>query len=127
MTETETQAAPAAETTEDASLLDQILMETKMGPADEGYDVARKGVAAFISELMKPNRQGEKVNNSAIDQMIAEVDRKMSEQVSAIMHNEDFQKLESAWRGLKFVVDRTDFRQNVKLELLNVSNSIVNP
>ncbi|MEO1200581.1 MAG: type VI secretion system contractile sheath large subunit [Pseudomonadota bacterium] len=121
MAETETQAASAAETTEEISLLDQIMQETKITPAEDGYDVAKKGVAAFVAELMKPNRTGEKVNNSAIDQMIAEIDQKLSAQVSAVLHNEDFQKLESAWRGLKFMVDRTDFRQNIKIELLNVS------
>ena len=31
------------------------------------------------------------------------------------------QKLESAWRGLKFVIDRTDFREGNKVELLNIS------
>ncbi|MGZ3478256.1 MAG: type VI secretion system contractile sheath large subunit, partial [Polyangiales bacterium] len=33
----------------------------------------------------------------------------------------DFQKLESAWRGLKFAIDRTDFRENIRIEVLNAS------
>ena len=41
--------------------------------------------------------------------------------VLEILHHEQFQKMESAWRGLKLVVDRTNFRENVKLELLNIS------
>lgn len=106
--------------TED-SILDQILGETKLQPSDEGYDVARRGVAAFIAELMQPARKDEKINNAVIDQMIATIDQKMSAQLDLILHDETFQKLESAWRGLKFVVDRTDFRQNIRLEMLNVS------
>lgn len=106
--------------TED-SILDQILGETKLQPSDEGYDVARRGVAAFIAELMQPARKDEKINNAVIDQMIATIDQKMSAQLDLILHEESFQKLESAWRGLKFVVDRTDFRQNIRLEMLNVS------
>ncbi len=78
-------------------------------------------MAAFIAELLKPNRGAEKVQAGMVDQMISEIDRKLSAQVDAILHNEDVQKLESAWRGLKFLVDRTDFRQNIKIELLNVS------
>jgi len=108
-------------TTTDLSLLDQILVETKITPRDEGYDVARRGVAAFVAELMKPNRADEKVNNAVVDQMIAEIDRKISEQLDAVLHTEQFQQLESAWRGLKFMVDRTDFRQNIKVEILSVS------
>ena len=42
-------------------------------------------------------------------------------QIDEILHHAEVQKLESAWRGLKLLVDRTDFRENIKLELLNVS------
>ena len=118
---TEAAGGAAAETTEEGSLLDQIMNETKLKPNDEGYDVAKKGIGAFIAELVKPTRAGEKINNAIIDQMIAQIDQKLSSQVDEILHNEDFQKLESAWRGLKFVVDGTDYRQNIKTELLMVS------
>ena len=37
------------------------------------------------------------------------------------MHHDTFQAIESAWRGLKFLVDRTDFRKNVKIEIMDVS------
>ncbi len=106
---------------EEASILDQILGQTKLAPSDEGYDVARRGVAAFIAELMQPARKDEKINNAVIDQMLATIDQKMSAQLDTILHDESFQKLESAWRGLKFVVDRTDFRQNIRIEVLNAS------
>jgi type VI secretion system protein ImpC len=56
-----------------------------------------------------------------VDDMIAEIDKKLSLQVDSILHHRDFQKMESAWRGLKFLVDRTDFRENIKVELLNVT------
>lgn len=123
MSDTEFQGgvAPAATTTADFSLLDSILQETKLQPADEGYDVARKGVAAFVAELLKPSRADEKINNAMVDSMIAEIDHKLSRQLDAIMHVEGFQKLESAWRGVKFLIDHTDFRQNIKVEMFNCS------
>lgn len=122
MTDTSVQQqAEVTTTTTDLSLLDQILVETKITPRDEGYDVARRGVAAFVAELMKSSRADEKVNNAVVDQMIAEIDRKISEQLDVVLHTEQFQQLESAWRGLKFMVDRTDFRQNIKVEILSVS------
>ena len=119
----ETQAAGggATQTLEGGSLLDEILAETKMTPGDEGYDVAKRGVQAFIAELVAPKREGEKVDKAFVDALIAEIDQKLSRQIDEILHNAAFQKLESAWRGLKFVVDRTDFRENIKVELLNSS------
>jgi type VI secretion system protein ImpC len=119
--ETQSQTAAAATTEGELSLLDQILGETKITPRDDGYDVARRGIAAFIGELMKPTRQDEKVNNAVVDQMMAEIDRKLSAQLDAILHSAEVQNLESAWRGLRFTVDRTDFRQNTKIEILSVT------
>ncbi len=113
-------AAPEVET-EGISLLDQILEETRIKPSDEGYDTARKGVEAFLAELLAPGRKGVKVQVGLVNEMITEIDRKLSEQIDAILHHSDFQKLESAWTGLKFLVDKTNFRENTKLELLNVS------
>src|SRR5580698_8764173 len=119
--ETQAEAGGATQTLEGGSLLDEILAETKMTPGDEGYDVAKRGVQAFIAELVAPKREGEKVDKAFVDALIAEIDVKLSRQIDEIIHNPTFQKLESAWRGLKFVVDRCDFRENVKVELLNCS------
>ncbi|MFV1951808.1 MAG: type VI secretion system contractile sheath large subunit [Nitrospinota bacterium] len=112
-----------ADGTEEAagSLIEQVLEETKIKPTDEGYDIARQGVEAFISELLAPGREALKVHQSVINQMIAQIDKKLSVQVDEILHHEDVQKLESAWQGLKLVIDQTDFRENTKIELLNVS------
>ena len=53
--------------------------------------------------------------------MIAEIDTKLSQQMDEILHHPDFQALESSWRGLQLLVERTNFRENIKIELLNVS------
>ncbi len=121
MAEEEQQQSEQATLEEGVSLIDQIMQETRLKPADEGYETARKGVQAFIGDLLEPQRKGEKVEQKVVDNMIAEIDSRISMQVDEIIHHEDFQKIESAWRGLKMVVDRTDFRENIKMELLNVS------
>jgi type VI secretion system protein ImpC len=119
--ELETQGEAGATTTTSGSLLDEILNETKLTPADDGYDIARQGVELFIAEMLKPQRAQEKVDRAIVDAMIAGIDAKLSKQTDAILHHPNFQKLESSWRSLKFVVDRTDFRENIKLEMLNCS------
>ncbi|MFC1852438.1 type VI secretion system contractile sheath large subunit [candidate division CSSED10-310 bacterium] len=121
----EEQKAPEAQvekTTEEApSLLDEILNATRIKPSDEGYSVTKQGVQAFIDHLLKPGLETAKVSTGMVDEMIAELDQKLSSQMNAILHNEDFQKMESSWRSLKYFVDRTDFRENIRVELLNVS------
>jgi type VI secretion system protein ImpC len=118
---TEQQKQGAAATLQDSSLLDDILSETKLKAGDDGYEVAKRGVQAFITEMLAPNRQNERVDKAVVDAMIAEIDMRLSSQVNVILHHEQFQKLESSWRGLKFLIDRVDFRENIRVSLLNVS------
>ena len=122
MSYTATQPVPdPVVATAQPSLLDQVLSETRITPRDEGYDEAKRGIAAFIAEIVKPAHEGERIQSAAVDRMIAAIDTTVSAQVNAIMHSEAFQQLESAWRSVKFLVDRTDFRQNIKIEMLNAS------
>ncbi len=114
-------AQPAAAAEESLGLLDQIMQQTRLAPSDDGYDIARRGVQAFIGELLAPGKDVKKADKTVVDQMIAEIDAKLSTQLDQILHHETFQKMESAWRGLKLVVDRTNFRENIKLDLLNIS------
>jgi type VI secretion system protein ImpC len=110
-----------ADETKDSSrsLVEEILFETKL--PEEGYENARRGLEALIAELVKPEKKGEKIQMRLVDDMIVELDRKLSRQLDEIMHHQAFQKMESAWRAAKFLVDRTDFRENIKLEILSVS------
>jgi type VI secretion system protein ImpC len=56
-----------------------------------------------------------------LDHDLATIDRLLGSQIDTILHHPVFQTLESAWRGLQFLVDRTDFRRDVRIELLDVS------
>ena len=103
------------------SLLDEIIQATHLKPADEAYSITRKGVEALVAQLLEPGNETAKVSKAGLDDMIAEIDRKLSLQVDEVLHNSEFQKLESTWRSLQFLVDRVDFRENVKIEVLNVT------
>lgn len=109
------------QTEEQVSLLDEITQATKLVPADDAYSMAKKGIEALISELIEPGREVDKVTKAVVDEMIAEIDNKLSLQIDAILHHQQFQKMESAWRSLKYLIDNTDFRENIKVEILNVS------
>lgn len=109
------------QTEEAGSLLDQIMEQANITKSDESYGVASKGVQAFMAEMLKADKKDERVRKALIDEMIAEVDKKLSVQLDQILHNEDFKKMESAWRGLHFLVKRTNFKENNKIHILNAS------
>ena len=57
----------------------------------------------------------------SIEAMIAAIDAKLTEQVNLIMHHEDFQGLESAWRGLHYMVNNTETDETLKIRVFNIS------
>ncbi|BEC48902.1 hypothetical protein VEE53_44000 [Escherichia coli] len=79
------------------------------------------GIQVFLECLTKSGSKVEKLDKNLIDHHIAELDYQISRQLDAVMHSEEFQAVESLWRGVKSLVDKTDFRQNVKVELLDMS------
>ena len=117
MAEEKEKAVTTEETTEAVTIIDEIVQATKLQPADEAYAKTKKGLEVFISQLLEPDRVVDQVTRAVVDEMIAEIDNKMSLQLDAILHHPDLQKVESAWRSLKFMVDNTDFRENIKIEI----------
>lgn len=59
----------------------------------------------------------------SIASIIAEIDRKLSEQINLILHHDEFQTLESAWRGLHYLVTNTETDEKLKLRFLDISKS----
>ncbi|OQY29375.1 MAG: hypothetical protein B6244_03955 [Candidatus Cloacimonetes bacterium 4572_55] len=71
----------------------------------------------WISQIGEPLKR---LDRSVLDDLISMIDQKLSSQLDEIIHHAEFQKLESSWRGLEFLVKRTDFRQGVIIEVLDV-------
>ena len=58
---------------------------------------------------------------TTIDAMRAAIDRKLSEQMNKILHHPEFQELESAWRGLNYMVMNTETGAQLKIRVMNMS------
>lgn len=115
--EKEHQAA-AGETVEaGGDLLGSIIEGTQLSPDTGTRDALAKVIGVIVG------RPGTRIHQSVANDLIAELDQRLSQQLDEILHHPDYQKIESAWRGLKLLVDRTDFRENIKMELLNVSKA----
>src|SRR5882672_2133572 len=57
----------------------------------------------------------------SIQAIIAELDKKLSEQINLIMHHEDFKSLEGTWRGLAHLVNNTETDEKLKIRIFNIS------
>ena len=110
-----------SETKVKTPIIESIMQRSKYSKDDESYGVVKQGVAEFISNIITTNNAEDKINKLALDEMIAHIDTLLSAQMDEILHNKSFQELESTWRGIRFLVERTNFNENVKIDLLDAT------
>lgn len=104
----------------EAIAVEEFKEQSAIAEKDRGQMMAA-ALRVFVDAVSQMETPLEKIDKYLVDSLIAQIDSKLSEQLDEVLHNDKFQKLESAWRGLKLLIDRTDFRKNVKIEMLNVS------
>ncbi len=102
---------------EEISFLEQAISATKQTPRDETEDLLK----TLTQEAMKGTVTWDKNLTVTINAAIAAIDRALSGQLSAIMQNEKFQKLEGSWRGLQHLVSNTETSSQLKIRMLNIS------
>lgn len=98
--------------------LDDILVGTKI--PEESHGLVKEGVREMVEKLLD-SPEGLHADAKAVDRLIADIDKRLGEQMDLILHAEEFQKLESAWRSLKFLVNKTNFREKNEVWVLNAS------
>jgi type VI secretion system protein ImpC len=114
-----TQTAPpvaATETTEGPSFLDQVVAATKQTPRDQAEGL----VKTLVEQAMSGTVTFDKNLTRSIDNAVALIDRKLSDQLNAIMHHPKFSALEGSWRGLHYLVMNSETGTALKLQVLNL-------
>ena len=103
------------------STFERILMHGKMARTEAQKDVAKDLLLEFIGQIV-PN--DEKVDNNVmmfLNQRIQQIDEIISSQVNEILHDRAFQNIEQTWRGLHYLVSKTETGPRIRLRLLSIS------
>jgi len=75
----------------------------------------------FINMIAGNKSAVEQVDKILLDHYIAKLDQAIGAQLDEILHHKQFQKYESTWRSLKYLVDNVNFHANIKVEVLDVN------
>ena len=122
MAETQVAASPAfADVTVEGNDFAKLLKKEFKPKSDEARSAVEAAVYTLAQQALAHTTLIGSDTVQSIEAMIAAIDRKMSEQVNAIMHHADFKKLESAWRGLHYMVNNTETDETLKIKVLNIS------
>jgi len=117
MARKEEASAPEAAEAEEAGFLEQAISATKQTPRDETEELLK----TLTQEAMKGTVSWDKNLTVTINSAIDAIDRTLSKQLSAVMQNEKFQKLEGSWRGLNHLVMGSETSTQLKIRVMNIS------
>ncbi len=92
-------------------------------------DKARDAVEAAVRTLAEQALHGATLISGdvlgTVEGLIAELDKKLAGQINHILHHEQFQAVESAWRGLHYLVSNTESDESLKIRVMNISKNEV--
>lgn len=122
MSSTQSGPAAATTTTETTSLLDQVVGATKQTEPDRAQDL----VKTLVQEALSGTVTFDKNLTRTIDRAIAAIDRRLSTQLNAIMHDPRFLQLEGSWRGLHHLIANSETGTSLKIKVVNLSKRELN-
>lgn len=118
------EAQGASETLE-AGEFASLLQKNFKPKSDRQKEAIEEGVKTLAEQALADTAIVSDDAVKSIEAIIAELDRKLTEQVNQIIHHSDFQSLEGSWRGLHHLVNNTETDETLKIRVMNISKKEV--
>ncbi len=81
-----------------------------------------RGLARVLQAAATGGRRGfDQIDAVYVVGLILAPTQRVWAQLDELLHHPEVQRLEAAWRGLAFVIDRVHFEENIQVELVNIS------
>jgi type VI secretion system protein ImpC len=122
MADTESQVeAAAGETEVEESDFASLLQKEFRPKSDQAKSAVEEAVKTLAAQALSNTALISDDALKSIESIIAEIDKTLTEQVNLVLHHADYQKLESAWRGLSFLVNNTETDEMLKIRVMSIS------
>jgi type VI secretion system protein ImpC len=117
------QAAGAAPAAAEVNEFEALLNKAIGAKVPEKQTAVQNAVRTLAQQALATTALISADVTKTISAMIAEIDKKLSEQINLIIHHEDFKALEGTWRGLHHLVNNTETDEMLKIRVLNISKN----
>src|SRR5262245_39295972 len=95
-------------TSSEGSLLDRIIQDGKLAQTKEEHDQAKLWLESLVQSVVDRNIIFKKDVEVALNERILAIDEAISKQLNEVMHAKQFQKMEATWRGLHYLLSKTE-------------------
>lgn len=113
----------ATRTTSTPSLIETVISDAGISRDKDLRRQLRGKIATLAEEIASAVLQVAADPERFITARLVAIDEVLSEQLNAIMHHAEFQRLEATWRGLYYLVSQTETSSTLKIRVLNASKS----
>ncbi|MDD1605582.1 MAG: type VI secretion system contractile sheath large subunit [Methylococcaceae bacterium] len=121
MAELESATAAAAGEVQESNDFSALLNKEFKPKSDRAKAEVENAVQTLAEYVLKDAAVVSDDALNSIQAIIAQIDKKIAEQVNLVLHHEDFQKLEGSWRGLHYMVNNTETDEMLKIKVINIS------
>ena len=91
--------------------------------SDDAKNAIESAVKTLAEQVLLDSNIVSNDTLASISAIIASLDKKLTDQINLVMHHEEFQKLEGAWRGLHYLVNNTETDETLKIRVFNISKA----
>ncbi|MFZ4533102.1 MAG: type VI secretion system contractile sheath large subunit [Alsobacter sp.] len=116
-------ASGAAAETRDADEFANLLKQSFKPRTERAATEVENAVGTLVREALADQTVIKSDVLDTIEEMIARIDGKLTEQVNEILHAPEFKALESAWRGLNYLVMNSETDAQLKIRVMNVGKT----
>ncbi len=99
----------------------QLLQKEFRPQSDRAKEAVAEAVQTLAQQVLADTSVVSTDAVRTIEALIAGIDKKLTDQVNAVLHHRDFQTLEGAWRGLHYLVNNTETDEMLKIRVMNIS------
>ena len=118
--ETKTEAQ-AVEGTLEAGTFSSLLKKEFRPKSDRAKEAVETAVGTLAEYVLKDVATVSDDAVNSIAAIVAALDNKLTEQINLILHHNNFQKIEGAWRGLHYLVNNTETDEMLKIRIININ------
>src|SRR5205807_1024306 len=100
-----------------------VLKQSFKPRTDRAATEVENAVTTLVREALTDSSVIKEDVLDTIEGMIARLDEKLSAQINEILHAPEFQQIESAWRGLNYLVFNSETDSTLKIRVMNISKN----
>ena len=116
-------AAQAPQTVAETDDISSILKQSFKPRSEQAATEVENAVQTLVTQALADSSLVKEDVISTIEEMIARIDEKLTAQMNEVLHAKEFQQLESAWRGLHYLVFNSETDASLKIKVMNVGKT----